>query len=259
MGAGWRILGARDANRDGTPDLFWYNEIAGRVAVWHLAGTTKSDAQAIDLGEHEWLGRWAAVAVDRLDEDPWPDILWYEPSAGRLVIAYTNGTKVVRVAEVNDAAPAEWGWVVRGTGDFNGDGSTDILWWHPSSGEVSFWTLSGSTVTTWLNTFTQKLNASSGWDLRGAWDFTGDRHSDLLWHHAESGKVMYWVNRGGNILAERTLDKLSVGPERKIVGLAGIEALGAGSDLIWHDRTAGSLVVWHVEDLVKVTAALEIR
>jgi len=38
-------------------------------------------------------------------------------------------------------------WKVVGTGDFNSDGKPDIMWQHPTSGELWAWIMNGATVT----------------------------------------------------------------------------------------------------------------
>jgi len=40
------------------------------------------------------------------------------------------------------------GWTIVGTGDFNGDGKTDILWENPNAG-VTVWFMNGATMTSW--------------------------------------------------------------------------------------------------------------
>ena len=37
-------------------------------------------------------------------------------------------------------------WQIQGTGDFNGDGKSDILWRNTTSGEVDIWHMNGTTL-----------------------------------------------------------------------------------------------------------------
>ena len=69
-------------------------------------------------------------------------------------------------------------WLIKGTGDFNGDGMSDILW-QDTSGNVAIWEMNGTSI----------LNASSSfvatvpnpWSIQLTGDFNGDGKSDVLW------------------------------------------------------------------------------
>jgi hypothetical protein len=39
------------------------------------------------------------------------------------------------------------GWTIAQTGDFNGDGKSDILWYHSASGSIGAWLMNGATIT----------------------------------------------------------------------------------------------------------------
>jgi hypothetical protein len=85
--------------------------------------------------------------------------------------------------------PSEW--VVAGTGDFNGDGKTDLLWRHNTAGTVAIWLLNGLQV------------AQSGglgsvpndWFITESGDFNGDGKSDILWRNL-SGTIALWFLNG---------------------------------------------------------------
>ena len=53
--------------------------------------------------------------------------------------------------------------VVAGTGDFNGDGMSDILW-HDTSGNTAIWLMNGGTVSS--NLFIS--NVPTVWSIQGA-------------------------------------------------------------------------------------------
>jgi hypothetical protein len=38
-------------------------------------------------------------------------------------------------------------WTVKATGDYNGDGDADILWYNTSTGDYAVWTMSGTSMT----------------------------------------------------------------------------------------------------------------
>jgi hypothetical protein len=39
----WRVIGSADVNRDGTNDLFWYNESTGVISTWLLTDTVQNN------------------------------------------------------------------------------------------------------------------------------------------------------------------------------------------------------------------------
>ena len=53
-----------------------------------------------------------------------------------------NGDHVIGSASLGNPGPS---WHVKGTGDFNGDGFSDILWQN-DSGEAAIWEMNGATV-----------------------------------------------------------------------------------------------------------------
>ena len=62
------------------------------------------------------------------------------------------------------AVPESTGLQVKGTGDFNGDGQTDVLWHNPGTGSVGFWAMNGTTVLDDEN-FNWTVLGSTGWEL----------------------------------------------------------------------------------------------
>jgi hypothetical protein len=78
------------------------------------------------------------------------------------------------------------------TSDFNGDGTSDILWRNSSSGDTGYTDLHGGNV--WHG-----LGASStAYSVVGAGDFNGDGFSDVLWRNNSSGDTSYTDLHGGN-------------------------------------------------------------
>src|SRR5205085_1360931 len=81
------------------------------------------------------------------------------------------------------------------SGDFNGDGTADILWRH-TSGAVYEWLLNGTSIIGQGS----PGSASTDWTIVGVGDFNGDGTADILWRHT-SGLVYIWLMNGTSILA----------------------------------------------------------
>ena len=54
-----------------------------------------------------------------------------------------NGSSVRANVFVGTVPPV---WTVSGTGDFNGDGRTDIFWTNTATGDRAVWLMNGSSV-----------------------------------------------------------------------------------------------------------------
>jgi len=56
-----------------------------------------------------------------------------------------NGTALSSIVDIQPSIPGP-DWQIVGTGDFNGNGSTDILWRNPVTGVDSVWLMNGTAL-----------------------------------------------------------------------------------------------------------------
>jgi len=84
---------------------------------------------------------------------------------------------------------------VVGTGDFNGDGKSDILL-RDTSGDIAIWEMNGTTI---LNPNSAGVgNLSAAWSVAETGDFNGDGYSDILWRDT-SGDIAIWYMNGTTV------------------------------------------------------------
>jgi hypothetical protein len=81
------------------------------------------------------------------------------------------------------------GWNVAGTGDFNGDGISDILLSNSGNG-VGIWFMNSSGG---IGSAQGVGTMSPGWTIAQTGDFNGDRKSDILWYNSSSGGMATWL------------------------------------------------------------------
>ena len=77
------------------------------------------------------------------------------------------------------------GWILSGTGDFNGDNKSDLLLYNTTTGELRTVWLDGATILSDQTAFT--LNPSLGAAPQGVGDFDGDNRDEILVHNPANG------------------------------------------------------------------------
>jgi serralysin len=115
------------------------------------------------------------------------DLYWDADGTGAgaaTLFAHVNGIGTTATV----ATPATNGWSVAATGDFNGDGITDILWQNASTGATSEWLMGGGGLAS-----NPATPGAQGWDLIASADFSGDGITDLLWKNVFSGVTSEWL------------------------------------------------------------------
>ena len=86
-------------------------------------------------------------------------------------------------------------WHVEGTGDFNGDGKSDILWQN-DNGTPAIWLMDGLNADRRSRTC---ANPGPSWHVEGTGDFNGDGKSDILWQN-DNGTPAIWLMDGVNVI-----------------------------------------------------------
>ena len=107
-----------------------------------------------------------------------------------------NGTQVAanpQVGTINAAA----GWRFQDTGDFNGDGKTDLLMLNDITHGVAVWQMNGTQVT--ANPQVGVINAAGGWHYDSLRDFNGDGKTDLLLENSTTHGVAVWQMNGAHV------------------------------------------------------------
>src|SRR5690606_28828265 len=75
-------------------------------------------------------------------------------------------------------------WALGGTGDFNGDGNTDIVWRNVNTGANAIWLMNGTNRTS-----TAGLPAvpSADWKIQAVEDFNNDNNLDVVFRNTATG------------------------------------------------------------------------
>jgi hypothetical protein len=138
----WYIAGTGDANGDGIPDLYWRNSSTGSNGLWYLNQDFETVAK-VSLQTQDSLD-WEMVAVDDMNEDNVPDLIWRNQTSGQNGVWLMGGDVGQEVTEVltldEELNP---NWEIRGTGDYNRDGNADLVWRNLANGNNGVWLYDG--------------------------------------------------------------------------------------------------------------------
>ncbi|MBF0344039.1 MAG: SBBP repeat-containing protein [Nitrospirae bacterium] len=227
-----------DFNADSMSDILWQNINTGQFFVWLMNGTKiNSGDNTVTFNDANWQYK----GKGDFDGDTRSDILWQNTATGQLTIWFVNNTSIKSVDSIKMGGSiflADQNWQIKGIGDFDSDGNSDILWQNTSSGEVVIWFMSGSNI---VNTVSLGIVAT-GWQIRAVDDFNGDGRSDILWQNSSTGQVIIWLVSGINITAIGSPGVVS-NPAWQVIATGDFNGDGM-SDVLWQNTTTGQLYVW---------------
>ncbi|MBY0299787.1 MAG: FG-GAP-like repeat-containing protein [Methylobacterium sp.] len=189
--------------------------------------------------------RTVAVTND-FNGDGRSDILWRDTSPSFFVSTWqmnANGQpgSMPRIGQVGPA------WVIQGTGDFNGDGRSDILW-RDSNGYINTWQMNANGQRGATPTIGQ---VGAAWVIQGTGDFNGDGRSDILWRHAD-GYINTWLMDANGQVANAP-NIAQVGSSWQVAGTGDFNGDGR-SDILWRD-TSGYVNTWLMDGNGQVASA----
>jgi hypothetical protein len=248
-GAGWTAVGTgqftADSNRnsgvltqDVTGELGIETSIAGAPAFTGpiLGGTANVMANTFT--------GWNAITAGDFNGDGASDVLLQNGPGGPVEIAFMNtkaGEAVGQIDKISavtapTATITTGAWNVVSSGDFNGDGNSDILWQSATNGSIDISLMNGATGTP-----VSIGVAPAGYTAVGTGDFNGDGKSDVLFENTTSGDAQIWLMNGttpGSIINVTGPGTTATG--WKLLGAEDINQDGF-SDLLWQNSVSGDI------------------
>ncbi|MBK3734146.1 hypothetical protein GAY29_13690 [Azospirillum brasilense] len=232
-----------DFDGNGRADVVWQNAQGG-LTLWSMNGAQATATFMGDAGSTDWR----PAGFKDFSSDGKADILWRSQSAGIMSLWTMDGQGgVAAVSAVGD--PGSTDWQVAATQDFTGDGQTDILWRSASQGNMSLWTMNGTSVAT---VSAVGDPGSTDWQIAAVEDFSGDGRPDILWRSASQGNMSLWTMNGTSVTAVNAVgDPGSL--DWQLAGAADFTGDGQ-TDLLWRSQSSGTMSLWemHGKDVFKV-------
>jgi len=192
-GTNWRAFGMGDVNDDGRADALLQNTVDGSVYAWMLNGTA-----LVGSGYVGWTpgAGWRAAGIGDFNGDGKSDIALQNATTGEVYLWLLNGTALAGHGYVGWRPPSA-DWRLRDTGDYNGDGRSDILLQDAATGDCYAWLVDGTTVTG---------SGFVGWRPGAAWvaqrggDVNGDGNGDVLLRNGTTGESYIWTMSGTSVI-----------------------------------------------------------
>jgi len=127
--------------------ILWKNTSADpyTYSVWLVNGSTTQSA-----GIGSVPSNWVVQGMGDFNGDGVPDILWRDSTAGTVAIWLLNSGGTVQSTATVNVVPTSSTWAINETGDYDGNGMSDILW-VDGSGNVAIWFMNGATIASTAN------------------------------------------------------------------------------------------------------------
>jgi hypothetical protein len=210
-----------DFDGDGRSDLLLQNKETGRLRMWSMEGTEIVEAEILGPGPS-----LPVIAIGDFNGDQTADILYFAEDSATLIFRITgSGTS---------SLPLDPDWYVASSGDYDGDGRTDLLVRNTDTTELAIWLLNGSQLieVVSLFDFDEFVQSRTG-------DFDGDGTDDLIIRSSAGAVLMIRMRNGARawitVLPETGLDW-------NIAAVGDLDADGR-DDLVFR-HTDGTVYVW---------------
>ena len=201
VGATWKVIGTGQftADTDRKAGLLLQDSATGNVEViTGISGpspTTVSLTTSLSLPVGVLTTGFTAITAGDFNGDAASDVLMQNNTTGNAQILFLNVNAGEPIGQVDSAATITspgTGWNIISSGDFNGDGKSDILWNNSATGKTEVFLMNGGTVAT-----TGAALTSTGLTAIGSGDFNNDGKSDVLFQQGGAGgNAVIWTMNG---------------------------------------------------------------
>lgn len=248
-----------DFDGNGTSDLIVRDCISGinpnAVSAYYSAFTSDVPAYTENGITTFNMNGWSSVGFGDFDGDNDSDLLWSNDSTGTFGL-WLMDTSLYPATPYTTAAMFGTisGFVPIGTGDFDANGTTDILFQNEVTGGTEIWLMSDITPGVYTQRSVYGTSPGADWLMRGVGDLDNDGDADILWQRkltaaTNPGAVACWLIDTSIVAPAAPYTPKSIwnsGLEGwQIYGLCDWDADG-DDDVIWKSDSVGNMATWEL-------------
>ena len=189
----WRMAASGDFDGDGSRDIL-FQRSDGELGVWFMSGSVVLSGRALspsNVADTNWIVR----AAGDMNGDGLADIIWQHQVTGNLAVWFMDGYRLLGGQFLTPDNVWDVNWHIVGTGDINGDGRTDLVWHHQTTGQIGAWLMNGSAMVQG-QFFSPESMPDTNWKVGAIADLNGDRHPDVVWQNRPDGRLSVWFMAG---------------------------------------------------------------
>ncbi len=185
--------GVGDFNGDGLAEIIFYHPVSGFTALAYLNGGVFSSFETVTVVDE--ANNWTLKDAVDFTGDGKTDLLITNTVTGDASVIEMNGSIPVSTTPVLTLDPAT-GWTYEDTGDFTGDGDTDVLILH-TSGALGVLVMDGLV----FQSLYVPGGLQAGWELVNSGHYNNDSNADFLFHVPATGELIVGLQDGATITA----------------------------------------------------------